>query len=117
MRNAGQALSLCMQLASENIKTVDFEPIESTESSKGKDTPLIFRLEIHKYIKNNLYFGKVFKQDLYRLQPTFYPEASHSDDVLIYVIDHTFESEELLGDSPKAIIKIFKKVVQEKLGV
>lgn len=104
-----------MQLVSEIIKTVDFEPIESVDSTKGKDCPLLFRLEIHKYIKNNSYFGKVFKQDLYRLQPTFYLKMS--DDVLIYVIDHTFASEELLGDSPEAIIKIFKKIVKEKLGV
>ena len=42
-----------MELSSEIIKIVDFKPLTV------EDNPLYFSLEIHKYIRSKLYFGKV----------------------------------------------------------
>ena len=97
----------------EVVKVVDTEAIQVGENEEFR-----FRLEICNEINSNAYFGKVYRLETYRLQPTF-PQLdgnlpSWMNDALIYVLDEVFNPIDLMGSSPQEVLNSFQKELSEK---
>ncbi len=79
---------------------------------------LCFRLEIYhsNSSKLNQFWGRVFKLELYRLNPTFPFDVSDVDDVLCFVVDHNFKEDDLIASSVEEIKGLFMKKI-EYMGI
>ena len=92
----------------EVVKTFDAAPFQA-----GDGDAFRFRLEVTRELGTDIYRGKVYRLETYRLQPT-YPQAEGrlpdwKSDELIYVQDHMFDSDMLTGSSVQEIVEKFQK--------
>jgi hypothetical protein len=97
-----------MKIISEIVKVFDIEPFQIGEGDAFR-----FRLEVSRELNAETYVAKVYRLEMYRLQPTF-PQASGApsdlkNDALIYVVDDVFDSNELIGASVEQVIAKFEK--------
>lgn len=99
-----------MKTLFEVIKILDVEPFQA-----GDGDAFRFRLEIVHDLNGDLYKGKVYRLETYRLQPTF-PQSKGclpewKNDALIYVADDVFGSNELTGGSVQEVVEKFQKTL------
>jgi hypothetical protein len=101
-----------MNTLSEVIKVFDVEPFQV-----GDGDAFRFRLEVVRELGAEIYKGKVYRLETYRLQPTF-PQSEGSlpdwkNDALIYVVDDMFNTDSLLGNSVQEVIDKFRKAFDD----
>jgi hypothetical protein len=93
----------------ELVKTFNVEPIEVKDGEN-----LNFRIEVFNEVHSSVYFGRVYRMETFRLQPSFpqvdgvLPNWAH--DGLIYVADDMFDLDKLRGSSVEDVIEAFKKL-------
>lgn len=97
----------------EVVKVFDIEPIILPSSDGDSDT-LLYRLEILREVGLDFFIGKVYRQEFYRLQPTFpqengAPMDSHRCDESFFVEDDFYYPEHLNGHSVLDVIEKFQK--------
>jgi hypothetical protein len=100
---------------SEVVKIVDVRPF-----TIGAGDAFRFRLEISRVLNTTFHFGKVYRLETYRLQPTF-PQVDGAlpvikNDALIYIVDDVFDQDELRGESIEDVIASFEKVFHRIFG-
>lgn len=97
-----------MIVQSELVAVYDYQVIDPEE-------PFSFRLAIHKYAQ--LFTGTVYRQERFRLHPTF-NQFDRDDsvplinDALIYIRDEFIDEGRLRGESPEAVMAIFNRGLQ-----
>ncbi|MED8691279.1 hypothetical protein RCN26_14305 [Escherichia marmotae] len=97
-----------MIVQSELVAIYDYQVIDPEE-------PFSFRLAIHKYAQ--LFTGTVYRQERFRLHPTF-NQFDRDDsvplinDALIYIRDEFIDEGRLRGESPEAVMAIFNRELQ-----
>lgn len=99
----------------EVVKIIDMEPFQA-----GVGDAFRFRLEVVRDLNGELYKGKVFRLETYRLQPTF-PQTEGilpewKNDALIFVADDMFDSDALCGPSVRDVIEKFQRAVDSVFG-
>lgn len=97
----------------EVVKVFDIEPIILSSSDGDSDT-LLYRLEISRDVGGDFFIGKVYRQEFYRLQPTFpqengVPMGSHRCDESFFVEDNFYYPEHLDGYSVLDVIEKFQR--------
>jgi hypothetical protein len=97
-----------MKIISEVVKVLDIEPFQIGEGDAFR-----FRLEVSRELNAATYVAKVYRLEMYRLQPTF-PQTNGAppdlkNDALIYVVDDVFDSDELRGASVEEVVAKFEK--------
>lgn len=95
----------------EIVKTLDVEPFQA-----GDGDAFRFRLEIVREIGSELFVGKVYRLETYRLQPTF-PQSEGNppnwkSDALIFVADEMFAAEVIAGNSIEDVIGKFQAALE-----
>lgn len=104
-----------MKKVNELIKIFDFESIHAGE---GED--FRFRLEVLKEMNGATFFGKVYRLETYRLQPTFpQKEGDPPDwinDALVFVMDDMFDLEKLKGRSWNEVLDKFLISLRDIFG-
>lgn len=101
-----------MKILSEVVKTFDVETFQVGEGDAFR-----FRLEVSRKLNTGSYVGKVYRLEMYRLQPTL-PQTDGSlpdwkNDALIHVADDMFDSDELRGESVQEVVEIFEKSLKD----
>ncbi|EHJ4129388.1 hypothetical protein J1C08_002051 [Escherichia fergusonii] len=97
-----------MIVQKELVATYDYEvPVP--------EDPFSFRLEIHKC--SELFTGSVYRQEQFRLRPTFHQRDREDadpliNDALIYIRDEFIDERKLRGESPETVIAIFNRELQ-----
>jgi hypothetical protein len=98
----------------EVVKLLDVEPFQA-----GDGEAFRFRLEIRRELDTNIYEGRVYRLETYRLQPTF-PMSDQGDlpdwvnDAMIYVTDEAFDdNNSLSGSSTREVIEKFQSRFQD----
>lgn len=104
-----------MRKIHEVVKVLDVEPFQVGEGDVFR-----FRLEILRELNTNVFSGKVYRLETYRLQPTF-PQSQGvppewRDDGLIHVVDHTFDALQLTGHSADEVADKFHKALSDFFG-
>ena len=99
-----------MKIISEVVKVFDVEPFQS-----GDGDAFRFRLEVLCELNADIYVGKVYRLETYRLQPTF-PQSEGSlpdwkNDALVYVADDMFDVDTLRGHSVEEVVGNFQRVL------
>ncbi|WDB49253.1 hypothetical protein [Escherichia albertii] len=79
------------------------------------EDPFSFRLEIHKC--DELFTGAVYRQERFRLHPTFHQPAKNDaplpiNDALIYIRDEFIDERKLFGESVEAVKTKFQCELQ-----
>ena len=95
-----------MKKICEQVKVFDLEPFEA-----GDGEAFRFRLEILQERGEKIFFGKVYRLETYRLQPTF-PQSQGNppdwiNDALIFVMDEMFDPDKLKGQSWNEVLEKF----------
>ena len=100
------------------LEIVKIFDVETFQAGDGDD--FRFRLEVIHNLNTNIFMGKVYRLETYRLQPTF-PQTEGlipdwKNDALIYVSDDMFDSDELRGGSIQEVVEKFQKVFDRIFG-
>ena len=100
-----------MKALYEVVKTIDVEPFEA-----GGGDLYRFRLEVINELNTNIYNGKVYRLETYRLQPTF-PQSdgelpNWKNDALVYILDEMINTDILRGHSVEEVVGNFKKILE-----
>jgi hypothetical protein len=95
----------------EVVKILDIEPFAAGDGDLFR-----FRLEIIHELDGK-YMGKVYRQETYRLQPTF-PQLKGNppnwkSDAQVFIVDEVFDPEYLKGDSTKDVIVKFQIILDK----
>ena len=98
-----------MKNLSEVVKIFDVKPFRAGDGDLFR-----FRLEVVHLLGGDVYQGRVYRLETYRLQPTF-PQSEGSlpdwqNDGLIYVVDDMFDSDVLKADSVQGVIESFQQL-------
>lgn len=99
----------------ELVKTFDVESIELEDAED-----LNFRIEVFNEMSSSIYFGKVYRMETFRLQPSF-PQTDGAlptwmHDGLIYVADDMFDLDKLRGASVEEVVDAFHVLLSHQFG-
>lgn len=104
-----------MKKVFELVKTLDFEPIDAGD---GED--FRFRLEIFRQMDGAFFFGKVFRMETCRLQPTFPQTAGilpeWKNDALFFVLDEAFDPEQLQATSWEEVVAKCHSMIEKSFN-
>jgi hypothetical protein len=100
----------------EVVKIFDVEPFHADSGDAFR-----FRLEVLHELNTNLFEGKVYRLETYRLQPTF-PQSEGElpnwrNDGLIHVVDDMLNAAPLSGNSIEEVLENFKKAFSSIFGL
>ncbi len=96
----------------EIVKIFDIEPI-FFQSLEGDDNVIHYRLEVLYDYCSKQFFGKIYRKEFYRIQPTFpqlngIPAESHKSDECFFVEDAFCFLDSLKGKSEHDVIEKFQ---------
>lgn len=99
-----------MKILSEVVRIFDVEPFQA-----GDGDAFRFRLEVVRELNADLYKGKVYRLETYRLQPVF-PQSEGNlpdwkNDGLIFVADDMFDVQSLSGHSVEEVVENFQEAL------
>lgn len=104
-----------MLTLSEVVKVFDVEAFQAGDGDEFR-----FRLEVVRELNIELYRGKVYRLEYYRLQPTF-PQSNGclpdlESDALIFVSDEMLDSSVLHGNSVQEVVEKFQQLLSNFFG-
>jgi hypothetical protein len=99
----------------EIVKVFDVEPFAAGEGDWFR-----FRLEVIRELDSETYTGKVYRQEIYRLQPSF-PQLEGEppdwrNDAQVLVVDEMFDPELLGGSSVQDVVAKFQTALTKIFG-
>lgn len=102
--------------AYELVKTFELGAISS---ATAEDAAFIFRIEVFLEVESKKFHGKIYRKEIYRLQPTFPQRGGQISadlaDCEILVADHFLGLIAIEGETAEDVMKKATKMIEETL--